>query len=166
MCIASPSDTIQSLLPRVRPAAATSPVSPLARPTPDQGDADAVAARVREKQQLDALAGYRSTFVSGPRGPGGPTLADQKAQLDFTAPLLTVDDAQRVAPNDKKPGTGGSGGGGTGDQGGTGPGDGGGGGGPGQTIKPFLVAPSAPNTGGAQVDSWWLPAGQQRRKVR
>lgn len=55
----------------------------------DAGDSDVIQARLREKQQLAAMAGYRSTFATGPRGVGGPSLADQQAQLDQSPGAIT-----------------------------------------------------------------------------
>jgi hypothetical protein len=133
------------------------PVSPLATtPMPDQGAPDVVAARVRERQQLDAMAGYRSTFVSGPRGPGGPTLADQRAQLDVTSALPASDpNAATVAPPPAPIGTpsGGAGGKGGGPVGG-----GGEGGAPGGSGKSKLTVDDG--SGGITTPSgtpWWAP---------
>lgn len=128
------------------------PVSPLTTtPMPDQGAPDVVAARVRERQQLDAMAGYRSTFVSGPRGPGGPSLADQRAQLDVTSALPASDPNAVVAP--PPPSGGGTSGGGGG---GGGPGEGrGGGGNPGGNRKPALTFDDGSGT--TPKPSWWKP---------
>lgn len=134
---------------RKAPAAPVAPVAPI----PDQASAaasnDAIVARQRERQQLDAMAGYRSTFASGPRGPGGPTLSDQRAQLDWSPPVLTVDDAARVGPTPVPKATGGGGGGG-GDAGGGPSGGAGGGGGSG------IGGGSGGGGGGGHLaDEWW-----------
>jgi hypothetical protein len=54
----------------------------LAGATPDPFDQASQAARLAEHNRIAGLAGYRQTFLSGPRGPGGPTLAQQNAALD------------------------------------------------------------------------------------
>jgi len=48
---------------------------------PDTEDASAHQAAEMERQHQLTMAGYRSTFLTGPRGPGGPSLAAQTAQL-------------------------------------------------------------------------------------
>jgi hypothetical protein len=146
------------------------PPAPPVAPIPDQTapSGDAVVARQRERRELDAMAGYRSTFASGPRGPGGPTLADQRGQLDVAPPVLTVDDSQRVGPTPVKPPPPGPGEGGGPGGGGSGPGGGNSGGGGGTRVKPFLVAPSDASGGAAAAGMavpWWQPATGRRNRV-
>lgn len=79
------------------------PVAPANVLPPDATSTDAVQARMRERQQIELLAGYRSTFVSGPRGPGGPSLAAQRGQLTAGeglayTPLPTFEPAAPLPP--------------------------------------------------------------------
>ena len=70
-------------------------LNPLNQPTPDTGDA--VEARLRMKQRIQMLSGYRRTFVTGPRGPGGPTLEQQDAQIN-KEPATPADSPSAPAP--------------------------------------------------------------------
>jgi len=68
------------------------PGGPLSAALPDAADDTATIKADAERNHQLTMAGYRSTFLSGPRGPGGPSLAAQTDQLvpgREVAPIFT-----------------------------------------------------------------------------